>query len=47
MTIRDAARRGVKEAQQWLETGVEPPHPPVPEPPFRPSPAWERRAVLT
>lgn len=41
-TIRQAARLGVKEAQRWLETGVEPEHIPVPRPPFDPDPAWER-----
>lgn len=43
MTARQAARLGVKEAQQWLATGVEPEHVPVPRPPFEPDPAWERK----
>lgn len=32
LTVRQAARKGVKEAIEWLETGVEPPHPNVPPP---------------
>lgn len=43
ITVRQAARMGVKEAQQWLDTGVEPEHVPVPRPPFDPDPAWERQ----
>lgn len=43
MTVRQAARKGIKEAQQWLETGVEP-NPPafVPMPDFRPPAGFAR-----
>jgi hypothetical protein len=43
MTIRQAAEKGVPEAQSWLESGVEP-FPPahVSMPPFRPSPTFQR-----
>lgn len=45
MTVRQAAEAGIEEAQQWLETGVEP-YPPahVPMPSFQPPPGF-RRAV--
>lgn len=41
MTVKEAARAGVKEAQAWLDSG-EPPGEPqhVKAPPFAPSPGW-------
>lgn len=45
LSVRDAARLGVKEAQQWLETGVEPVHEWVTPPPFAPSPSWDTHHV--
>lgn len=44
LSIRQAARKGVREAQQWLDTGVEPDHQFVDFPDFRPSASWLRRA---
>lgn len=44
LTIRRAAAKGVKFAQQWLETGIEPPNQFVAWPDFRPSPSWQRIA---
>lgn len=41
LSIRDAARLGVREAQEWLETGIEPAHLFVQPPPFAPSPSWD------
>lgn len=41
-TVKKAARKGVKEAQQWLETGVEPVHISVGPTGFLPDPAWQR-----
>lgn len=41
LTIRDAARAGIREAQIWLETGVMPMPPAyVPHPPFEPPPGF-------
>lgn len=45
--IEEAARRGVKEAQQWLETGIEPAHTWVQPPPFSPPAGWERMEALS
>lgn len=45
LSIRQAARRGIAEAQQWLETGVEPDHEFVAFPDFEPSPSWQRRSA--
>ena len=42
LTIRQAARKGVAVAQQWLETGIEPRDQFVVFPKFRPSPSWQR-----
>jgi excisionase family DNA binding protein len=43
MTIQFAAEKGIKEAQQWLETGQEPSPPAfVPFPSFRPLPGFDR-----
>lgn len=43
LTIRDAAAKGVKEARDWLDTGVEPSPPAfVPMPPFRPPAGFVR-----
>lgn len=43
LTVRQAAEAGIKEAQQWLETGVEPSPPAhVPMPDFRPPPGFAR-----
>lgn len=43
MTIRQAAEAGVKEAIEWLKTGIEPTPPArVPWPDFRPDPAFQR-----
>lgn len=42
LTIRRAAGKGVKFAQQWLETGIEPAGQFVKWPPFLPSPSWQR-----
>lgn len=44
--IEEAARRGVREAQEWLETGVEPPHVWVPAPPFSPPVGWDRGVLV-
>lgn len=41
ISIRDAARLGVREAIEWLETGIEPMHVWVAPPPFGPSPSWD------
>ncbi len=41
LTIRQAARRGLVEAKQWLETGIEPQNF-VPMPSFRPPPGFAR-----
>jgi hypothetical protein len=42
-TVRQAAEAGIKEAQAWLETGVEPSPPAyVPMPPFEPPAAFKR-----
>lgn len=45
LTVRRAAGKGVKFAQQWLETGIEPPSQFVSWPDFLPSPSWRRRAA--
>lgn len=45
LTIRRAAGKGVKFAQQWLETGVEPADQFVKWPPFLPSESWRRIAA--
>lgn len=45
ITIRQAARKGVAVAQQWLETGIQPSGLFVPRPPFLPSPSWRRIAA--
>lgn len=42
VSIREAARKGINEAKQWLETGEEPPHEFVKRPPFEPDPLWLR-----
>lgn len=42
ISVETAASLGVREAQEWLRTGVEPVHPAVPRPPFDPPPGWER-----
>ena len=42
LTIKQAARKGVAVAIQWLETGVMPADQFVPMPKFRPSPSWQR-----
>lgn len=43
LTIRQAAERGIKEAEQWLATGVEPVPPAyVAMPDFRPPPGFHR-----
>ena len=43
VTVRQAAEAGINEAQQWLETGVEPSPPAyVPMPDFRPPPGFQR-----
>jgi hypothetical protein len=43
MTVRMAASKGIAEAQQWLDTGVEPTPPAfVAMPSFRPPPGFER-----
>lgn len=42
LSVEDAASYGVREAQEWLSTGIEPEHPPVARPPFDPDPRWER-----
>lgn len=42
LSIRDAAKLGVIEAQQWLESGIEPVHVWVTPPDFSPSPSWDR-----
>ncbi len=41
-TIRQAARAGVREAQQWLDTGQEPVHTFVARPPFAPPTTFSR-----
>lgn len=46
ISIADAARAGVKEAQEWLDTGIEPAHTWVNEPPFSPDPKWERLPAM-
>lgn len=45
LSVRQAARKGIREAQQWLDTGIEPEHEFVPMPKFEPSPSWQRRAA--
>jgi SPP1 gp7 family putative phage head morphogenesis protein len=46
-SLRDAARKGIREAQEWLRTGVPPTIPAwVPLPPFRPPPGWGTRPAL-
>lgn len=45
LSVRQASRRGVREATQWLETGVEPDHVFVTFPNFLPSESWQRIAV--
>lgn len=42
LTIRRAANKGVRFAQQWLDTGIEPPNQFVAWPPFLPSASWQR-----
>lgn len=43
MTVRQAAEEGITEAQEWLETGVEPSPPAfVKMPDFRPPPGFQR-----
>ena len=42
LTIRQAARKGVAVAQQWLDTGVAPANMFVPPPKFAPDPKWRR-----
>lgn len=46
LSVRDAAKLGVKEAQQWLDSGVEPAHAWVASPPFSPPAGWERLPVM-
>lgn len=45
LTIRQASRKGVAVAKQWLDTGVEPVDMFVTFPPFLPSPSWNRLAA--
>lgn len=45
LSIADAARRGVREAIEWQETGMEPAHHWVTPPPFRPPVGWDRTAM--
>lgn len=45
LSIKDAARRGVREAEEWLATGIEPEHRWVTPPTFAPDPRWDRLAV--
>ncbi len=49
LTIKQAARKGVAVAKQWLETGIEPPPSEqyVTFPTFRPSPSWQRINLQT
>jgi hypothetical protein len=42
ISIRQAARLGVAEAKEWLDTGVEPIHRFVEPPPFSPPVGWDR-----
>lgn len=44
-SVETAASLGVRQAIEWLETGIEPRHQWVTPPPFSPSPSWERIAV--
>lgn len=44
LTVRRAAAKGVRFAQQWLETGIEPAGQNVAWPEFRPSLSWQRIA---
>lgn len=45
-SIRDAADAGIKEAQKWIETGVEPSQKAfVPMPPWRPPPQFQRASL--
>lgn len=46
ISIEDAAAAGVQEAIEWLATGIEPNHPPVPVPPFSPPAEWERMELI-
>lgn len=46
VSVETAASMGVREAQEWLRTGLEPAHPPVPKPPFSPPVGWERTAEV-
>lgn len=45
LSIRQAARKGVAVAKQWLETGIEPKNQFVELPKFLPSPSWRRTHV--
>lgn len=45
LSIESAASMGVKEAQRWQETGLEPEHPPRPLPDFRPPESWQRISI--
>ena len=44
-TIRQAARAGVEEAIQWLDTGIEPIHGMVAQPNFLPPESWIRKTL--
>ncbi len=46
LTVRQAAERGVSEAEQWMSGGIEPSPPSfVKMPPFKPSSGFQREAV--
>lgn len=45
LTVEQAARKGVREAQEWLRTGNEPAHEWVAPPPFSPPAGWDRVAL--
>lgn len=50
LTIRRAAKKGVRAAKVWLESGIEPPNqfvewPTLDGEPFYPSPSWQRLAA--
>ena len=45
LTVKDAARRGVEEAIEWLASGIEPEHTWVAPPPFAPNPKWDRLSI--